>query len=177
MAKKKATETTETNEVLTVEEVETTIAETQEAPVTEATDEVAEASESEAPETTEAPAVQVTKTSSTVLVASKFQNALEFVIDDNSGREVTVTINGNAENLRGKVKGILPFGAKAVGFTRVDADAWQKILTKYQKNRLLASGVVFAVSSEDEAEAYERSNIKTGLEPVDPQNTQTNPKN
>lgn len=118
---------------------------------------------------------QMSKTSNTVLVASKFQNSLEFTIDDNSGRPVTVTINGNAENLRGLAKGILPFGAKAVGFTRVDADAWEKIVTKYHKNRLLVSGVVFEVKSEDKKEAYERKEIKTGLEPVDPNNTQTTP--
>lgn len=108
----------------------------------------------------------------TVVVALNRASGIVFPMPD--GRRVT--INGNAAHLRGREKGILPIGA--FGLTTVDRSDWEYIKKTYGPSmKLFESGLIFAAERKADAVdmAEERAELRHGLEPVDPEKTQTKP--
>lgn len=111
-------------------------------------------------------ASQATK-ADTVMVALNRTTGITFPMPD--GRKVL--IEGNAANLRGKDKGVLPVGA--FGLTRVNADDWAYIEKTYGPHmEIFKSGLIFAQARKADAvdEADEKSGLRNGLEPVDVEN-------
>ena len=112
------------------------------------------------------PAIEPTRTvvSNTVIVALNNPTGISFDLAGNR----TVTLNGNAENLRGLDKGHIPAGA--FGLTAIDRADWDEIKAKYGHMRLFKSGLCFAANSSSaaEAEAKERRDTRHGREAIDP---------
>lgn len=109
--------------------------------------------------------------SNTVMVALNRTSGILF--DVPGGRRVL--IHGNAENLRGKEKGILPIGA--FGLTQVDAADWAYIEKTYHGMEIFKNGLIFAQKSKGDAMAAadERKDTRNGLEPVDIDSANTAP--
>lgn len=107
----------------------------------------------------------------TVVVALNRASGIVFTLPD--GRRVT--INGNAHHLRGKEKGILPVGA--FGLTTIARADWEAIKKIYGKMKLFESGLIFAAERKADAVdmAEERAELRHGLEPIDPEKTQSKP--
>lgn len=108
----------------------------------------------------------------TVVVALNRASGIVFPMPD--GRRVT--INGNATHLRGKEKGKLPMGA--YGLTTIARADWEYIKKTYGPSmKLFESGLIFAADRKADAVdmADERAELRHGLEPVDPEKTQTKP--
>lgn len=108
----------------------------------------------------------------TVVVALNRASGIVFPMPD--GRRVT--INGNAAHLRGKEKGKLPVGA--YGLTTIARADWEYIKKTYGPSmKLFESGLIFAADRKADAVdmADERAELRHGLEPVDPEKTQTKP--
>ena len=87
-----------------------------------------------------------------------------------------VIINGNAAHLRGKEKGILPVGG--YGLTTIARADWEFIEKTYGPSmKIFESGLIFAADRKADAVdmADERAELRHGLEPVDPEKTQTKP--
>lgn len=119
-----------------------------------------------------APAASAPTSADTVVVALNRASGIVFPMPD--GRRVT--INGNAAHLRGREKGILPVGA--FGLTTVDRSDWEYIKKTYGPSmKLFESGLIFAADRKADAGdmADERAELRHGLEPVDPEKTQTKP--
>lgn len=108
----------------------------------------------------------------TVVVALNRASGIVFPMPD--GRRVT--INGNAIHLRGKEKSILPVGG--YGLTTIARADWEFIEKTYGPSmKIFESGLIFAADRKADAVdmADERAELRHGLEPVDPEKTQTKP--
>lgn len=115
---------------------------------------------------------KVSKTSDSVTVCLRNHFDIAFEIDDRK-----IVIKGHNARLRGLDGGVLDSGY-AFGETVIPTKDWEAIKAKYGQdpnNKLFANGYIFAaVSKEDaRAEAKEKENLKTGLEPIDPKKTAT----
>ena len=122
----------------------------------------------------EAPNVITKKVSKTVTVMFRDPVGITFRVKDNGGIEHRIEINGYAHDLRGLEKGILVPGW---GLTHgVDADLWAAVVEKYGKvlpafTRGYIKAMPDARSAETEAENLK--NVKSSLDPVDPEQTHT----
>lgn len=107
----------------------------------------------------------------TVAVALNRATGIQFAMPD--GRKVLV--NGNAANLRGKEKGVLPVGA--FGLTIIPSADWDYIKKTYGGMEIFQNGLIFASERKADAmdEAAEKAELRHGIEPVDPENTATTP--
>ncbi len=105
----------------------------------------------------------------TVIVALNRQTGILFSMPD--GRRVRIA--GNAEKLRGREKGILPRGA--FGLTEIAAADWDYIQKAYGGMELIQNGLLFAAPRKADAVdmADDRADTRTGMEPVDPEETET----
>lgn len=121
---------------------------------------------------------QEEKKLSTVTVAYNNPRSIIFEVIDNSGVEHHVKINGNAVELVGKDKGILPL-AGAYGLTpNVDAEIWEAIKNKYGKMPCFKNGLIFATTpSESGSAVADHAGTKNGFEPIDPNRSNTAPSN
>lgn len=107
----------------------------------------------------------------TVVVALNRATGIQFTMPD--GRKVLV--NGNAVDLRGKGKGVLPVGA--FGLTTIAADDWEYIKKTYGGMEIFENGLIFTSERKADAmdEAEEKKELRHGLEPVNPETTPTQP--
>ncbi|OUO94799.1 hypothetical protein [Cloacibacillus sp. An23] len=101
-----------------------------------------------------------------------------FSVLDSHGVEQKLLINGNATNLRGLPKGILPAAGTFGRTPDVDGGLWEAVETKYAKMPAFRNGLIFAVSTEDAAksELNDRRGLRNGYEPIDPKRARTEPK-
>lgn len=83
----------------------------------------------------------------------------------NNGK-TTVVINGNAVNLKGQPKGILPIGG--YGMTMVPRDQWEEVKRLYGRIAFFKNGLI--LEAEDKASARDMSEdhaeLRNGFEPV-----------
>ena len=108
----------------------------------------------------------------TVVVALNRASGIVFALPD--GRRVRVA--GNALNLRGKEKGVLPVGA--FGLTEISADDWSYIEKTYGPHmEIFKSGLIFARAKHADAvdEAEEKKELRHGLEPMNVETAATKP--
>lgn len=86
-----------------------------------------------------------------------------------------VSLNGNAEDLRGLERGILREGV--YGLTTVDADDWEEVKKLFGSMVMFRSGLILETDSKADTEKEASKNTKTrhGLEAVDPEKTGTKP--
>lgn len=113
----------------------------------------------------------------TVTVCSNYPRDLKFMVPDNSGRQVAIVIKGNATNLRGKEKGIIPIGGYGVT-TGVPKDAWEWILKHRPDDEFIKKGLVFATTAaKARAAAKERADLRHGYEPADTKKANSRPYN
>lgn len=114
------------------------------------------------------PAVEKTATtvSNSVIVALNNPAGITFDLSGNR----RVTLNGNAENLRGLDKGHIPVGR--FGYSTISRADWNEIREKYGTMRVFRHGLCFAADTlhDAEAEAMEKQDTRHGREPVDPKN-------
>lgn len=152
----------------TVIEKDETVVETAES-VTEAV-----TAETEQPETV---TETVTKTESdTVTVCLNFPHNVRFMVPDNSGKMQKVVFNGNGNKLRGEPRGILPVGKYGLTFG-VDRAAWEWIAEHHRDNELIKNGFLFAATAATaKAATKERAGLRTGLEPINPKNSHSQPR-
>lgn len=118
---------------------------------------------------------RVSKTSDMVTVCLRNHFDISFEIDDR-----TIVIKGHNAVLRGLDGGVLDSG-RAFGETVIPAKDWEAIKAKYGRDpnyKLFSCGYIFAASDKADAraEAKEKENLKTGLEPIDTKKTKTTAK-
>lgn len=158
----------------TVVEQAETVVETAET-VTETTESV---TETEQPETVTEPEQEKTviEESDTVTVCLNFPHNVRFMVPDNSGNMQKVVFNGNANNLRGKPRGVLPVGKYGLTFG-VPRTVWEWIKEHHKDNELIKKGFLFAATAATaKAAAKERAGLRTGLEPINPKNSHSQPR-
>lgn len=110
-------------------------------------------------------------TGETVVICSNFPRDLKIMVPDNHGHQVPIVIKGNAVNLRGKDKGIIPIGGYGVT-TGVPKEAWEWIKKHRPDDEFIKQGLVFATTAtQARAAAKERADLRHGFEPVDPKKT------
>jgi len=112
---------------------------------------------------------EAVETDSTVCVALNRPLGLSFRMPD--GRQVV--FNGNGEPFRGKEQGILQPGS--YGLTIIAAEDWDYIIKTYGHLKIFTNGFCFATRKKVDAvaEAENRDDLRTGLEPVDVSATAT----
>ena len=100
----------------------------------------------------------------TVVVALCHPHGIQFLLDGGKRR---VKLNGNAANLRGQAKGVLPVGG--FGLTEIPEADWQAIQAAYGKMEIFTSGLCFASEKRRDvlAEADDKAELRHGREPVD----------
>lgn len=107
----------------------------------------------------------------TVVVCSNWPVNHVFEVPDNRGNMQRIVIKGNGTHLRGLPSGILSIGAYGIT-TNVPKEAWEQILVRYQDDPRIKQGLIFASThAKARKEAAERSDLRNGLEPIDPQKT------
>lgn len=119
----------------------------------------------------------VTKTESdTVTVCLNFPHNVRFMVPDNSGKMQKVVFNGNGNKLRGEPRGVLPVGKYGLTFG-VDRAAWEWIAEHHRDNELIKNGFLFAATAATaKAATKERAGLRTGLEPINPKNSHSQPR-
>lgn len=119
----------------------------------------------------------VTKTESdTVTICLNFPHNVRFMVPDNSGKMQKVVFNGNGNKLRGEPRGILPVGKYGLTFG-VPRAAWEWIAEHHRDNELIKNGFLFAATAVTaKAATKERAGLRTGLEPINPKNSHSQPR-
>ena len=112
-----------------------------------------------------------------VTVYYNHPRSIIFKVTDSHGVEQSVLINGNATNLRGLPKGILPAAGTFGRTADVDGELWEAVEAKYKNMPIFRNGLIFAVSTEDaaKAELRDRRGPRNGHEPIDPTRARTEP--
>ena len=107
----------------------------------------------------------------TVVVCSNWPMNHVFEVLDNRGMVQKIVIKGNGTHLKGLASGILAVGAYGIT-TNVPKEAWEQIKVRYQDDPRIKNGLIFASThSKARKEAAERSELRNGLEPIDPKET------
>lgn len=118
-----------------------------------------------------APAVQGTPVQATgpVFVCSHLARGVRFDMPD--GRKVTIT--GVNDVLRGKEHGKLIVGGGV--YTKMAADDWEYISKKYADLTMVKKGMIYVERNARNARAAikERSELRNGFEPINPEKTIT----
>lgn len=101
--------------------------------------------------------------SNTVVVALCHPHGIQFILDGGKRR---IKLNGNAANLAGQPKGILPIGG--FGLTEIPASDWEAIKATYGKMEIFKNGLCFAHEKRSDtlAEADEKAELRHGREPI-----------
>lgn len=109
------------------------------------------------------------KSAEMVMVCLNWAHDLKYRLS--KGR--TVTLNGAAHPLIGKTKGALPVGE--FGMTMLSAAEWEELQKTYGKTDRFVNGLVFVSSDKASAmdEAEDKTELRHGLEPVDPKTAKT----
>ena len=99
----------------------------------------------------------------TVTVALCHPHGIQFILDGGKRR---VKLNGNAANLIGQPKGILPVGG--FGLTEISVDDWEAIKATYGRMEIFKNGLCFAHDKRNDtlAEADEKAELRHGREPI-----------
>ena len=99
----------------------------------------------------------------TVVVALCHPHGIQFILDGGKRR---VRLNGNAANLAGQPKGILPLGG--FGLTEIPVADWEAIKATYGRMEIFKNGLCFAHGKRADtlAEADEKAGLRHGREPV-----------
>lgn len=102
----------------------------------------------------------------TIIVALNFPSPVTFDITASNGETVKVRINGNAENLRGTQKGVLP-DVGTYGKTSIKKWQWEAIKEKYRRHPLIKNGLLVSASEALSIDAMlaDMSTIRNGREP------------
>ena len=118
--------------------------------------------------TTSKTTTTATATTDMVTVAYNSPRGMDFKIGNK-----TVHVNGNAEHLRGKEKGVIPVGR--FGYTRIPAADWEAVVKAYGSMAIIKNGLMFVEKTKDRAEdrADEQAEMRHGLVPVDTSTTAT----
>lgn len=104
----------------------------------------------------------------TVVICSNYPHDIKYRVPDKTGRMHEFVFHGNAVNLRGKDKGVLPVGAFGIT-TGVPKDAWEWIKEHRPDDELIKKGYIFASTEADARSAVmERAGMRNGYEPIDP---------
>ena len=104
----------------------------------------------------------------TVSICLNYPRDIKFYVPNSRGDKTAVIFYGNAGNLKGKDRGILPIGANGVTIG-VPREAWNWIKEHYPDNELIKQGLLFEANSRNiRKEAEERSDLRHGFEPIDP---------
>lgn len=104
----------------------------------------------------------------TVVILSNFPRDIKYVWRDDNGNLREIVFKGNAGYLRGKESGILPVGGYGIT-TNVPAKAWEWLKSHRPKDPLIKNGLIFASTAKNaRTEAKERTDLRHGFEPVDP---------
>lgn len=107
-------------------------------------------------------------TGETVTVCLNYPRDVKFFVPDKNGRRQSIVFYGNATNLKGKDRGIIPKGAYGVTMG-VPREAWEWIMAHYPDSELIKQGLLFSPKSRNvRHEAEERSGLRHGFEPVEP---------
>lgn len=110
----------------------------------------------------------IEETGETVVVCSNYPHDIKYRVPDKTGRMHEFVFHGNAVNLRGKDKGVLPVGAFGIT-TGVPKDAWEWIKEHRPDDELIKKGYIFASTEADARSAVmERAGMRNGYEPIDP---------
>ena len=104
-----------------------------------------------------------------VTVALNHPHGIRFSLPNGT----SVLVRGNADNLRGKEKGIIPVGR--YGYTRLPVEHWEAVVKIYGEMPLFKNGLIFAEGSVNRAEdrADEQVETRHGREPVSAVETMT----
>lgn len=104
----------------------------------------------------------------TVVVCLNYPTPIIFRVSRGDAPEHDVKFMGNGSDLMGKSQGILSVGG--YGMTpNVDIKDWQWIKENYPDLGLIKSGLLFATEARTARdEAVERTNLRNGYEPRDP---------
>lgn len=99
----------------------------------------------------------------TVTVALCHPHGIQFILDGGKRR---IKLNGNAANLAGQPKGILPIGG--FGLTEIPEADWEAIKATYGKMEIFKNGLCFAHKKKSDtlAEADEKAELRHGREPI-----------
>ena len=99
-----------------------------------------------------------------VIVALCHPQGIIFELDHGKRR---VNIKGNAANLRGLPKGVLPQGG--FGLTSIPRSDWEAIKAEYSDMAIFKKGLIFAAEKREDviAECDEKAELRHGREPVD----------
>lgn len=99
----------------------------------------------------------------TVTVALCHPHGIQFILE---GGKKRVKLNGNAVNLIGQPKGILPIGG--FGLTEISVSDWEAIKATYGNMEIFKNGLCFAHNKRNDtlAEADEKAELRHGREPV-----------
>lgn len=124
-----------------------------------------------------APAVKTRKYPGKVTVFYNHPRSIIFRVTDSHGVEQMLEVNGNAVNLRGLPKGILPTGGTFGRTPDVDGELWEAVEKKYANMPAFRNGLIFAVATEEAAksELKARAELRNGYEPIDPKRAKTEP--
>lgn len=107
-------------------------------------------------------------TGETVVVCLNYPRDLKFMVPNKNGLMEPIVIRGNATNLKGKDKGIIPIGAYGIT-TGVPKDAWEWILKHRPDDEVIKKGLMFASTPDKARDAVrERQGLRHGYEPVSP---------
>lgn len=162
------------------EEVAENVVETAES-VTEAAETVIETAENvtEEPKKETKKAAKEAKAavkSDTVTICLNYPHNVKFNVPAGySGQKKTYEFNGNAVDLRGKAKGILPVGRFGYTFG-VPREVWEYISKTYKNMPLIKNGLLFAAETDAARESNERESLRNGYEPIDPEKAKSEPK-
>lgn len=98
-----------------------------------------------------------------IVVALCHPHGISFDVDGGKRR---VVIKGNAANLFGQPKGVLPEGG--FGLTEVAESDWEQIKKNYSDMEIFKNGLIFASDKKSDvlAEADEKAELRHGREPV-----------
>lgn len=116
-------------------------------------------------------AVADVKTSNTVMVCLNHPRSIAFPMPD--GREVV--IQGSAFNVAGKDMGVIEIGKCQRNI--VDAEDWEYIKTHYAHLKVIQNGFLFEVPNPNDYNdmAKDHGTLRTGMEPVDVEKTNSKP--
>lgn len=109
----------------------------------------------------------------TVLVALCHPQGIVFPLANNDGKKYRVKLNGNAADLIGKPKGVLPQGG--FGLTTVKKTDWELIVATYGGMEIFKNGLCFAADDKASlmSEMDEKDEVRHGREPVKISDAQT----
>lgn len=108
-----------------------------------------------------------------VYVVSHLARGVSFLMPDGS----KVRLNSRNDHLKGKESGILTSEGGCI--TKIAKDKWEYIKSHWKNFEPIKNGLIYASEkyNDAKAQAQEKQELKSGLEPVNIKNTKTKPVN